>query len=368
MDTPRVAPPVADLGGEIVIVSGSYGAGHDAAADALALQLRASGRVVRRLDVADELPWRIGSLLRWIYFTQLMVVPGSWGVALRCLQRDGLAARATRWALGVAGRRLVRGVADADLVISTHPFASQALGEARRLRRLERPVVTYLTDASVHRLWVHTDVDLHLAMHETTAAQARALGGATAVVAPAIAPAGDPIPPGWIAPWSTELPAALVVGGSCGIGDLEASARDLAATGLVTPVVACGTNERLRARLSTLPGVVALGWRDDMAALVDAASCVVQNAGGMTSLEALSAGTPTLSYRPIAGHGTTNALALEAAGLVPWVRSPAELADALAGLLTRARTVSLPQGALSVVETLERRFLALPVPETATAA
>lgn len=352
---------MASAGREIVIVSGSYGAGHDAAADALALELRAAGRVVRRLDVADELPWRIGSLLRWIYFTQLMVLPGSWGAALRCLQHDGVAARATRWALGLAGRRLVRSVTGAELVISTHPFASQALGEARRLHRLSSPVVTYLTDASVHRLWVHTHVDLHLAMHATTAAQAEALEGAAAVVSPVVARAADRVSPGWVAPWPAGRPAALVVGGSCGIGDLEASARDIAATGLMTPVVACGSNERLRARLATVPAVVALGWRDDMQTLVDAATCVVQNAGGMTSLEALSAGTPTVTYRPIAGHGATNALALESAGLVPWIRSPAELTDALEGLLSRARPASLPLGAPSVVDVLSNRFLAIHV-------
>ena len=69
-------------------------------------------------------------------------------------------------------------------------------------------------------------------------------------------------------PWPADRPVALVVGGSCGVGDLEASAIDLLATGLVTPVVACGTNDRLRQRLDAVPGVIALGWRDDMAALV----------------------------------------------------------------------------------------------------
>ncbi len=360
MDIHRPAPAR-----EIVIVSGSYGAGHDAAADELARRLRSSGEVVRRLDVVDELPWRIGALLRWIYFTQLTVLPGSWGAALRCLQHDGLAARATRWMLGLLGRRLVGHVAEAQLVISTHPFASQALGEARRQHRLAPPVVTYLTDASVHRLWVHEDVDLHLAMHDTAADQARVLGGTTAVVAPLITPSAKRVPPGWAAPWPAGRPSALVVGGSCGVGDLERSARDLAATGLMTPVVACGSNERLRARLAQVPGVVALGWRDDMQALVDAATCVVQNAGGMTSLEALAAGTPTLTYRPIAGHGATNALALEAAGLVPWVRSPAGLADALTRVLVRPETSSLPLGAPSAVDLLIRHFLTVPEPVAA---
>jgi UDP-N-acetylglucosamine:LPS N-acetylglucosamine transferase len=53
---------------DVVIVSGSYGAGHDAAADALARQLSSAGHDVCLLDIAAELPTRIGPLLRWIYF------------------------------------------------------------------------------------------------------------------------------------------------------------------------------------------------------------------------------------------------------------------------------------------------------------
>jgi hypothetical protein len=43
------------------------------------------------------------------------------------------------------------------------------------------------------------------------------------------------------------------------VGELYASALDLLATGLVTPVVACGGNDRLREQLEAVPGVVALG-------------------------------------------------------------------------------------------------------------
>src|SRR5256886_17218574 len=70
-----------------------------------------------------------------------------------------------------------------------------------------------------------------------------------------------------------------------------------------------------------------------MPALVRAADVVVQNAGGLTSLEAMAAGVPVLSYRCLPGHGTTNAAALDAARLPPWIREPAELAGALKGAL-----------------------------------
>ena len=188
-------------------MSGSYGAGHDAAADALAEQLRSSGHVVSRLDVAEELPWRVGALLRWLYFTQLRFVPGSWGVTLRFLERDGRAFRVVRRVLGLLGRSLARRVAGAGLVVSTHPFASQALGEARAGGRLDSPVATYLTDASVHRLWVHPAVDLHLAIHDVTARQARALGGRTAAVRPVVARTAGSVPAGWLPPWPRHRPA-----------------------------------------------------------------------------------------------------------------------------------------------------------------
>jgi UDP-N-acetylglucosamine:LPS N-acetylglucosamine transferase len=69
-----------------------------------------------------------------------------------------------------------------------------------------------------------------------------------------------------------------------------------------------------------------------------ASDCVVQNAGGFTSLEALAIGVPVLSYRCLPGHGTANAVALERAGLVPWARSVAELTRLLGAALSSVAT------------------------------
>jgi UDP:flavonoid glycosyltransferase YjiC (YdhE family) len=79
---------------------------------------------------------------------------------------------------------------------------------------------------------------------------------------------------------------------------------------------------------------VALGWVTEMPALIGGADVVVQNAGGLTSLEAMSAGVPVLSYRCLPGHGTTNAAALDRARLAPWITERAGLAPALRRALT----------------------------------
>jgi hypothetical protein len=73
-----------------------------------------------------------------------------------------------------------------------------------------------------------------------------------------------------------------------------------------------------------------------------AADCVIQNSGGMSSLEALAAGTPTLTYRPIPGHGLTNALGLDRAGLVPYLKGVSQLKATLSDVVTGAHRGGLP--------------------------
>lgn len=195
-------------------------------------------------------------------------------------------------------------------MISTHPFASQALGELRARGLLDVPVVTYLTDMSVHRAWVHGSVDLHLSLHELAAGDARRAGaGAVEVVRPAVRGCvtadRSPRRSRTAARQALGLPShgrlVLVTGGSEGLGDLERTAHDIAAGGAGTPVVLCGRNRRLLRRLTGDGSLAAFGWFDDMPLLLAAVDCVVQNAGGMMSLEALAAGVPVVSYRCIAG-------------------------------------------------------------------
>jgi len=227
------------------------------------------------------------------------------------------------------------------VVLSTYPLASQALGRLRVQGRLAAPVVTFLTDMSVNPLWIADGVDLHLALHEVAAASARRLSGSfVEVCRPAVRPAFHPTTdPGEPARTRARygLPergrVALVVAGSWGVGEVAESAMDLAATGLVTPVTVCGRNERLRERLIRSGTGVPLGWVDDMPALIRASDVVVQNAGGLTSLEAMAAEVPVITYRCLPGHGATNARALHDAGLATWVRRPDELASVLSDIV-----------------------------------
>jgi UDP-N-acetylglucosamine:LPS N-acetylglucosamine transferase len=70
---------------------------------------------------------------------------------------------------------------------------------------------------------------------------------------------------------------------------------------------------------------------------MQAADVLVQNAGGLSFTEALVAGVPAVTYRPIPGHGRANARMLDAAGLAPWAHSREELGHLLTAQASRER-------------------------------
>jgi UDP-N-acetylglucosamine:LPS N-acetylglucosamine transferase len=333
----------------IAIVSASLGAGHDGAAHELARRLRAAGHQVDCHDFLDLLPGKFGRRLKETYRRQLAIAPGSWEWLLNVLQRRDLMTALTLRLAATSGRRMLRAIGpDVDAVVSTYPLVGHVVLRLRRRGKLAAPLITYLTDPSVHPLWMAKGTDLYLAAHPEIAAQIRLLGGErVAVVGPAVRPDFRPahtLAERAVARSAFGLPPdkalALVISGSWAVGEIEQSAREVAASGRAVPVVVCGENDALREKLRDLdPGIV-LGWVTDMPALLRACDVVVLNSGGLTFFEAQATRVPVLTYRCLAGHGRTNARSLESAGLARWLHSSAELAEALDKATDRRPTLS----------------------------
>lgn len=339
----------------IVIVSARVGAGHDGAAHALAARL--TGHDVEVHDYLDLLPGSLGRRVCAFYHRQLDVLPRSWDWTLSALGTTWGAAAATR-AATLAQPRLGALLAGADLAISTYPLASQALAVMRARNVLHAPLVVYLTDPAVHRLSVHPGADLHIAPNRRAADQVRALGAAeVAVAAPLVGPGFRPANAHErrLARITFGLPErgrlALIVAGSWGVGQVRETATEVAASGAAIPVAACGRNSALRDRLLASGHRHVFGWIDDMPQLLRAVDVVVQNAGGLTTSEALATGLPVLTYRCLPGHGRANAAALDRIGLVPWIRAREELETALATARPASR-VTATEDAVPLLEKL----------------
>ncbi len=176
------------------------------------------------------------------------------------------------------------------------------------------------------------------------AAQARAAGARDVrVCGPVADPRFHPVPAPERAAARARFglpptaPLALLVAGSWGVGPVRAVARDLRDCGAAVPLVVCGRNDTLAAQLRADGIEHVYGWVDDMPGLMHAADVLVQNAGGLTSLEAFATGLPVASYGCIPGHGLTNAAALDEAGVAAWIRDPAQLKHVLAELIDGPR-------------------------------
>ncbi len=327
----------------VLVISGSVGAGHDGAADELISRLAKLGIAADRRDYLDALPQVFRYMLRDGYRLSVGYAPAFFDWMFAHLEHAGWVQQVALRLCRMAQRHVLRWVGDHDVVVSTYMLASQTLGQLKEAGSVNATLVTFLTDPAVHRLWVHPAVDHHVTVTEATARMGhlvyrtpmQAVGG---LVSPRFAHQPDPAHRRRL---RTELglsPDGLVVllaTGSLGMGDVPRVVRTISSSGVAEMVVLCGRNERLRKQLSIEPGVVALGWRDDVPELMAAADVLVHNAGGLSLTEALTAGLPAVTYRPIPGHGIANSEVLAEAGLAPWPQDEAGLIDAIRQQATR---------------------------------
>jgi UDP-N-acetylglucosamine:LPS N-acetylglucosamine transferase len=331
----------------VLVVSGSVGAGHDGAAHELADRLTRAGAVVEVRDYLTAVRRPLAYLLGEGYLSTVERLPGAFEFLYEQLERKGLFWRAEAVLLRRGVRGLARWVAEfrPDVVVAVYPPAVQTLGMLRGSGRLAVPAMSYLTDPAAHVSWLHPGLDVHATVTEATARQAARDYGVDCTVAGPLVPARFSVrpTPARLDELRAELglpggsPVALLGGGSLGLGDVAPTARTIAGSG-ATAVVLCARNDQLRRSLENVPGVLALGWRTDMPELLHVADVLVQNAGGLSLTEAMVAGLPAVTYRPIPGHGRANARVLDAAGLVPWAHTPEELGKLVHATAGRDRT------------------------------
>lgn len=326
-----VTPPVLGAG-RVVVLGATVGQGHEGAARELARRLTASGVEVAVHDYIDAVPTAARWLLKDMYAPTIQHAPRVFDGIFRGLERPGVLRRTTEAICGLAEAEVERWIGDADVVVSTYPFASRTLGRLRRRGRLVATSMTYLTDPAAHTLWCDPDVDRHLTVTRATAADAARYGVDAVAAGPLCGPgfgaAAAPVDRASLGLAGPE-PIVLLSAGSLGIGEVPTTVEAILRHPRARVLVLCGRNDALRRGWDDEPRVAAFGWRDDVPALMATADVLVHNAGGLSFTEALVTGLPALTYLPIPGHGRANAAVLERSGIARWPRTADELVAAI---------------------------------------
>ncbi|MEW2275655.1 MGDG synthase family glycosyltransferase [Streptomyces griseofuscus] len=226
-----------------------------------------------------------------------------------------------------------------DVVVPVFHLAAQLTGHLRANGLLAVPSVVYMIEFGAHRHWLHPGNDRFLCSTEQAALEVRRATGRPAdVTGPVVAPrftAPAPTAAGRSRRFAREHPGrtpVLMSAGAWGVASRPHATARLLARGGYLPVVLCGHNERMRASLAHVPHTLALGWQDDMPGLMGAARALIDNAGGLTAVQALAAGLPVVSYRPLPGHFAQGARRMAGLGLSDLAPNDAALLAALSRL------------------------------------
>ena len=304
-----------------LLLSGSFGMGHDVMAEACDISLAKRGWTSETMD-SLKLMGNAASGIGERVFRTILSAPGAYDAFHFTQLRPGgvigrFAERASsKYAVPTLTAELER--RPVDLIVSV--FASGAAAASRvkaaRVKAARDGFTTavFCTDVCPHSMWVQDSCDLFLVTSQASAGFVRRFSpDANIAVVPAPvrpqfydAPLQDDaraeldVPPG--------EPCVLLMSGSWGLGPITEVADQLTASGIYTLAVA-GNNAKLEAALRELGArrdrLRPFGFTDRIPTLM-AASDVVVTSSGDTCTEARVIGRDLLLLDVVPGHGREN--------------------------------------------------------------
>jgi processive 1,2-diacylglycerol beta-glucosyltransferase len=359
----------------VLILTASYGSGHNEAARSLAAGFAARGVDAIVVDHFRELVHPVFErATRGLYMALLRHAPMLWSAAYALgdwMSSDSpLAFGVTR--LGAPRLAALLERVRPDAVVSVHATPAAALSTLAAEGLRVPPHTTVVTDFVAHSQWIARGIDRYCVAADEVGHEFVARGiprervRVTGVpIRATFARAVDAGAARAALGLRTGAPVVLVMAGSHGrVGRLPEIVRALVRRpGPMQAIVVAGRDaalaERLRRRAAGT-AIRVLGYAEDVRTLMAAADLLVTKAGGMTLAEALAAEVPLLLYGSLPGQERRNERFASRAGVALAARSRRELArlldralgepELLEHLRERIRRVRRPDAAERIVD------------------
>ncbi len=319
---------------DILILSASYGGGHNQVARALTqeLQIQAPGIKITTIDYCDLLFPLINRISQFSYTQSIRHFPVGYALYY---QATGNISSDSFWQrrlnrMGYSELIMLVNRLEPRVIISTFPLPAGVLSQMKEAGVLNIPVVTVITDMCIHSQWIHSKTDLYLVGSPEVAVGLEKRG----VSRDKIGITGIPILPVFKQSINREkvkrefdldskAKVLLFMGGNDGIfgtNHFNFLLRDLPPD--VQPIIITGSNQDLYERLHSTSyqkyRVRTYRYVEDIAGLMKVSDLLVTKAGGVTISEAIAVGLPMIIFKPTPGHEEANArfLAKHRAGFV----------------------------------------------------
>src|SRR5881409_2475670 len=328
----------------VLILTASYGSGHNAAARCL---VRAFERERCAVTVVDHFRELVSPLFerasRALYYAMLRRAPLLWSIGYAL--GDWMASDSPL-ALGVTrlGARRLAALLESlwpDAVVTTHATPATAMSALVAQGRRTPPHTSVVTDFVAHSQWIARHIDCYCVAADEVKHEFIARG----IPAQRIVVTGMPVREEFAEPvdpaaaraalgLSDRAPVVLAMAGSRGsLGRLPDVARAFDAVERpLQGLLVCGHDRYLKRKLERLTDgtrVRTLGYTDDVRRLMVAADLLVTKAGGLTLAEAMAAELPVLAYGSLPGQERRNERFAARAGIGLVARSYLELVHLL---------------------------------------
>ena len=309
----------------ILVFSAMFGNGHFRAAEAIieGIRIKEPFAEIIHLDFGDFLSKRFNTMAKTVYIEMIKHTPKLWGKFYYKTAKLLPESKIQRF-LNQMGRsdflKYIQAF-EPDLIVCTYPTISSILAQLRLERILHVPVITVITDYTVHSHWIHRGVDSYMVACTEVKESLVAWG----IEAQRIHVTGIPISPKFESEMDRDhilsklglnpaLPTVLLMGGAS--GSMESTKRlcNKLVDSLVPVqcIIVCGKNRKLYRSLEeaierSLNPMVRLGYAHNVEELMTVSDLIITKAGGLTVSEALTKHLPIVIFKPIPGQEEENA-------------------------------------------------------------
>lgn len=340
---------------KILIFYGSYGGGHLSAANSIKEHLNESypNIEVQLIDCIQYINKAINKISTTAYNEMAKKAPWAWGKIYSSSQRGPLAHFTTNSnkLMALKLKKLIL-QENPDLIISTHPFATQMCAYLKKKESIKVKLATILTDYAPHDQWlVFSDYcDYYFVAHEEMKNSLINTG----ISQSKIFATGIPLSNRFLMHYNKEeilkdlglqtgkTTILFFAGGKFGLGKSNTYEilRTLAQKFSDIQVIAIsGKNEKMKREFNNIvketeshENIKVLEYTNIVPQLMTISDLVITKPGGLTVTESLASGLPIIIINPIPGQEEENAEFLEKFGVGIWLKKEVNLEEFLGNL------------------------------------
>lgn len=339
---------------KILIFYASYGGGHLSAAKSIKQYLDENyiDTETKLVDCVEYINKGLNTITTFAYKEMAKKAPWAWGEIYDHSQKGAmshLSSGANKF-MSIKLNKLFEEF-NPDIVISTHPFASQMTACLKEKGKTNCILASVMTDFASHDQWLVGSkyIDHIFVSHEGMKKDIISKG----IPAKKVHATGIPLSNRFLEHFNRkEIKSSFDLdynkktilffgGGEFGLGKektlkiLKAFINNIHDEYQIIAI--SGKNEKMQAKFEELvgnnPNVQVYGYTNEVPELMSISDLVVTKPGGLTITEALASGLPIVVINPIPGQEVENAEFLEKKGVAVWIRKTENPFDAVKELL-----------------------------------